>query len=81
MGPGGGGGGGRGCEGFYLRKINIDSVFGGLKVTSHLAAHCVILPKSALIQAAAVMGHRRQYKHLYHLQKVEYWNLYQEQYH
>ena len=41
---------------FNLREINIDSVFGGLKVTSHLAAHCVILPKSALIQAAAVTG-------------------------
>ena len=38
-------------------------------MTNHSAAHCVILPKSALIQAAAVTGHRQQYKHLYHLQK------------
>ena len=32
----------------------MDSVFVGLKVTSQIAAHCVILPRSVLIQAAAV---------------------------
>ena len=34
----------------------MDSVFVRLKVTSQLASRCVILPRSVLIQAAAVAG-------------------------
>ena len=43
---------------FFLnwREINMNSVFVRLKVTSQVAPHCVILPRSVLIQAAAVAG-------------------------
>ena len=39
-----------------LREIYfyMDLVFVGLKMTSQVAAHCVILSRSVLIQAAAV---------------------------